>query len=104
MSHSDSGIARRPGGSAWPMRLLVGFLALTCVRVWTGPLLDASPAQAQNAPPPFDATAQRKDLADEMRKANLTLEAILDTLKKGTISVKMQESSAGAAAPATKKK
>ncbi len=104
MSHSDSGMTQRCGGSTWPMRLLVGFLALTCVRVWTGPLLDAAPAQAQNAPPPFDATAQRKEATDELRKMNTTLEAILDTLKKGTLSVKMQESSSGAAAPAAKKK
>lgn len=104
MSLSDSGIPQRTGSSAWPMRLLVGFLALTCVRVWTGPILDAPAAQAQNAPPPFDATAQRKESADELRKMNATLEAILETLRKGTLSVKLQEASSGAAAPAAKKK
>ncbi|MCC7293523.1 MAG: hypothetical protein IT449_15805 [Phycisphaerales bacterium] len=104
MSQTDSGIAQRRGGSPWPMRLLVGFLALTCVRVWTGPMLGAAPAQAQTAPPPFDATAQRKESADELRKMNATLEAILDTLKRGTLNVKMQESTSGGAAPAAKKK
>ena len=66
--------------------LIGGFLALTCLRVWTGPQPLLPRAEAQIP----DGGAQRKQLIDEVRRANDLLTQIKDLLEKGTLNVRVQ--------------
>jgi hypothetical protein len=64
---------------------LWGFLALSLIRVWAAPgLLQRAEAQIP------DAGLQRKQLLDEMQRANQLLGEIKALLAEGTLNVKVK--------------
>ena len=76
----------------WVRAGLVGFVLLTCVRVWVGPgaVLPVADAQIPNP------AAQRNAAVKEARRTNLLLTEIKQILEVGVLNVRM----AGADNPA----
>lgn len=70
----------------WIQRLVVGFVLLTCLRVWTGPLPILERAYGQLP----DAGLQRKQILDEAKLTNQLLADIKQTLAKGTLHVRLE--------------
>lgn len=66
-------------------KLLAVFVLLTCARVWLGPVSEAAPAAAQLP----DSAAQRNEMIAQARRTNELLEEIADTLRSGTINVRV---------------
>lgn len=64
----------------------IGIVALTCLRVWLGPEQTAPAAMAQIP----DSGLQRKHIVDELRQVNRTLQEIQQTLKTGTLKVRIE--------------
>jgi len=78
------------------LRIALGaFLALTCLRVWTGSGDWPSRAQAQIP----NAGAQRADLLEEVRHTNHLLAEVLTILRTQTIKVAVQAEEAGRPRP-----
>lgn len=77
---------RRYSSSPWVQRLALGFVLLTCVRVWTGPLPMLETAYGQIP----DAALQRKQLLDEAKMSNQLLTDIKQTLATGTLHVRLE--------------
>lgn len=72
--------------SPWVRRLALGFLLLTCVRVWTGPFPMLETAYGQIP----DAGLQRKQLLDEAKVTNQLLSDIKLALTTGTLHVRLE--------------
>lgn len=70
----------------WIQRLVVAFVLLTCLRVWTGPLPMLEKAYGQLP----DAGLQRKQILDEAKTTNQLLTEIKETLAKGTLHVRLE--------------
>jgi len=81
----ESPSAGRQRGADWVHRLLVGFVLLTCLRVWSGstPILETAYGQIP------DAGMQRKQLLDEARTTNQLLSDIKQVLASGTLHVRV---------------
>ncbi|HUU85776.1 MAG TPA: hypothetical protein VM243_19950 [Phycisphaerae bacterium] len=94
----------RSGGSTWLRRLLVGFVVITCLRVWLGPV-DILP-QARGQIP--DGGLQRKQMVDAVRETNRQMSQILTVLKSGTLNVRVvstdKTGAAGGLAPTGRKR
>ena len=73
-------------GSRFLRTLWIGIVALTCLRVWLGPE-QTSPAAMAQIP---DSALQRKNMVDELRQMNRTLQEIQQTLKTGTLKVRVE--------------
>lgn len=78
-------LSARPS-SRWIHRAVVGFVLLTCLRVWTGPLPMLESAYGQIP----DAGMQRKQLLDEAKKSNELLTDIRQALTQGTLHVRVE--------------
>jgi hypothetical protein len=76
----------RPSSSCWVQRLVLGFVLLTCVRVWTGPLPVLETAYGQIP----DAALQRKQLLDEAKMTNQLLADIKHALTAETLHVRLE--------------
>jgi hypothetical protein len=71
--------------SKW-LRVVVGtIVAITCVKVWLGPVNMIPEAQAQIP----DAGAQRAELVREMRRTNELLGQVVKCLKTQTLKVQV---------------
>lgn len=70
----------------WIMRIIIMFVFVTCLRVWTGPVSILNEAQAQLSNP----TLQRKLILEESRKTNRLLTEIKQILKSETLHVRIQ--------------
>jgi len=77
---------RPPSSSLWVHRLVLGFVLLTCIRVWTGqfPMLETAYGQIP------DAALQRKLLLDEAKISNQLLTDIKQTLATGMLHVRLE--------------
>jgi hypothetical protein len=64
--------------------LIVGFVLISCLRVWLGPTEVLPRAQAQIP----DAGAQRVAQIQASKETNRLLGEILSTLRKGTLNVR----------------
>lgn len=109
--HEDSRVAGSPKRAEetrlqrWLKRSAAALILLTIARVWLGPQGDAAQAQQSGGKAvPFDATAQRNDLLEEVRKSNQILLGILDTLRNGTLRVEVQPASDDGSGATGKKK
>lgn len=109
--HEDSRVAGSPKRAEetrlqrWLKRSAAALILLTIARVWLGPQGDAAQArQSGGKAVPFDATAQRNDLLEEVRKSNQILLGILDTLRNGTLRVEVQPASDDGSGATGKKK
>ena len=80
------GINRPYSSSPWVQRLVLGFVLLTCVRVWIGPLPMLETAYGQIP----DAALQRKQLLDEAKVSNQLLADIKQALTTGTLHVRLE--------------
>ena len=82
---SNSVFPRR-GSWSWIQRVVVGFILLTCIRVWTGPSPVLESAYGQIP----DAGMQRKQLLDEAKRSNELLAEIKQALTTGTLHVRVE--------------
>lgn len=77
---------RATSSSPWVYRLVLGFVLLTCIRVWTGPLPMLGTAYGQIP----DAGLQRNQLLHEAKLSNQLLADIKQTLATGTLHVRLE--------------
>lgn len=76
----------KPRRHRWLRVLLTAFLALTCLKAWTG-TGEFNPIASAQIP---DSGLQRKQLLGEVRITNQLLAQILNALKTRTIKVQIQ--------------
>lgn len=76
----------KPRPRRWLRVLLTAFLALTCLKAWTGSG-ELNPIASAQIP---DSGLQRKQLLEEVRITNQLLAQILNALKTHTIKVQIQ--------------
>jgi len=72
--------------SPWIHRAVVGFVLLSCLRVWTGPFPVLESAYGQIP----DAGLQRKQLLDEAKRSNELLNEIKQVLTTATLHVRLE--------------
>lgn len=77
--------ASQPHRGRLARHVLVGFVLLSCLRVWTGPLELGNPAQAQIP----DSGAQRKRLLEAAQRTNQLLSEIKQVLTSHTLNVRV---------------
>lgn len=75
------------GASVWH-RLIIAFVLLTCLKVWLGPIPVASPSAQAQIP---NAGAQRFQQIDLLQRNTELLSDIAQTLKTGTLKVKIEQ-------------
>jgi hypothetical protein len=75
----------RSAGSRWFRRVLIGFVLITCLRVWVGPIEVLPRAEGQIP----DSGRQRQQQLDATRETNRLLNQIHSTLQKGTLNVRV---------------
>ncbi len=85
-------MAARSATLRWILRILV---AVTCLRVWTGPV-DLLPKAIAQIP---DSGRQRMHLVEEARETNRLLREALALLKSGSLQVRLEGTDKKAAGP-----
>ncbi len=86
----------QPQRARWLRHVIVGFVLLTCFRIWTGaqPMVESARAQLP------DSAAQRFRLIEEIRRSNELLADIRKILDTQTLNVRLQGADNQATAPA----